>query len=70
MNIGREDSLDEQISALQEKVSRRKDSWTASSSQVEYDQQRLKKLQKKTPEGFAGCKRAGRAELSGATETP
>ncbi|HBD2579235.1 TPA: phage tail tape measure protein, partial [Escherichia coli] len=48
MNIGREDSLDEQISALQEKVSRAKRlPWTASSSQVEYDQQRLNELQKK-----------------------
>ena len=26
-------------------------------------------FRRKTPEGFAGCKRAGRAELSGATET-
>ncbi|MFV2511497.1 phage tail tape measure protein [Escherichia coli] len=48
MNIGREDSLDEQISALQEKVSRAKRlPWTASSSQVEYDQQRLNDLQEK-----------------------
>lgn len=48
MNIGREDSLDEQISALQEKVSRAKRlPWTASSSQVEYDQQRLNELQEK-----------------------
>ncbi|MGQ4132815.1 phage tail tape measure protein [Escherichia coli] len=47
-NIGREYSLDEQISALQEKVSRAKRlPWTASSSQVEYDQQRLNELQKK-----------------------
>ncbi|EGI13143.1 gifsy-1 prophage VmtH [Escherichia coli M605] len=46
MNIGREDSLDEQIAALQEKVSRAKRlPWTASSSQVEYDQQRLNDLQ-------------------------
>ncbi|NPE97633.1 phage tail tape measure protein, partial [Escherichia coli] len=42
MNIGREDSLDAQIATLQEKVSRAKRlPWTASSSQVEYDQQRL-----------------------------
>ncbi|HFJ9589141.1 TPA: phage tail tape measure protein, partial [Escherichia coli] len=48
MNIGREDSLDEQIAALQEKVSRAKRlPWTASSSQVEYDQQRLNELQEK-----------------------
>ncbi|HAH7671823.1 TPA: phage tail tape measure protein [Escherichia coli] len=48
MNIGREDSLDEQISALQEKVSQAKRlPWTASSSQVEYDQQRLNELQEK-----------------------
>ncbi len=48
MNIGREDSLDEQITALQEKVSRAKRlPWTASSSQVEYDQQRLNDLQEK-----------------------
>ncbi|WP_080812867.1 phage tail tape measure protein [Escherichia coli] len=48
MNIGREDSLDEQIAALQEKVSRAKRlPWTASSSQVEYDQQRLNDLQDK-----------------------
>ncbi|HGX5666230.1 TPA: phage tail length tape measure family protein, partial [Escherichia coli] len=48
MNIGREDSLDEQIAALQEKVSRAKrPPWTASSSQVEYDQQRLNDLQEK-----------------------
>ncbi|HFN6324065.1 TPA: phage tail tape measure protein, partial [Escherichia coli] len=47
-NIGREDSLDEQIAALQEKVSRAKRlPWTASSSQVEYDQQRLNDLQEK-----------------------
>ncbi|HDD9398965.1 TPA: phage tail tape measure protein [Escherichia coli] len=48
MNIGREDSLDEQIATLQEKVSRAKRfPWTASSSQVEYDQQRLNDLQEK-----------------------
>ncbi|HGW8937312.1 TPA: phage tail tape measure protein, partial [Escherichia coli] len=48
MNIGRKDSLDEQIAALQEKVSRAKRlPWTASSSQVEYDQQRLNDLQEK-----------------------
>lgn len=48
MNIGREDSLDAQIATLQEKVSRAKRlPWTASSSQVEYDQQRLNELQEK-----------------------
>lgn len=48
MNIGREDSLDAQIATLQEKVSRAKRlPWTASSSQVEYDQQRLNDLQEK-----------------------
>ena len=48
MNIGREDSLDAQIATLQEKVSRAKRlPWTASSSQVEYDQQRLNDLQDK-----------------------
>ncbi|ENC3164797.1 hypothetical protein ABJV78_004794, partial [Escherichia albertii] len=47
-NIGREDSLDAQIATLQEKVSRAKRlPWTASSSQVEYDQQRLNDLQEK-----------------------
>ncbi|HEN3373636.1 TPA: phage tail tape measure protein [Yersinia enterocolitica] len=48
MNIGREDSLDEQIATLQEKVARAKRlPWAASSSQVEYDQQRLNDLQEK-----------------------
>ncbi|EOL9782036.1 phage tail length tape measure family protein [Escherichia coli] len=48
MNIGREDSLDAQIATLQEKVSRAKRlPWTASSSRVEYDQQRLNELQEK-----------------------
>lgn len=71
MNIGREDSLDEQISALQEKVSRAKRLpgrhhllRLSTISSV------LTSFRRKTPEGFAGCKRAGRAELSGATETP
>ena len=46
MNIGREDSLDGQIAALQEKIQRaKKFSWTNSSTQVEYDQQRLDALQ-------------------------
>ncbi|EFK0006761.1 phage tail tape measure protein, partial [Escherichia coli] len=48
MNIGREDSLDAQISALQEKIQRaKKFSWTNSSTQVEYDQQHLDALQEK-----------------------
>ncbi|ECG6032316.1 phage tail tape measure protein [Salmonella enterica subsp. enterica serovar Eastbourne] len=48
MNIGRNDSLDAQISALQEKIQRaKKFSWTNSSTQVEYDQQRLDALQEK-----------------------
>ncbi|ELD0487873.1 phage tail tape measure protein [Escherichia coli] len=48
MNIGREDSLDGQIAALQKKIQRaKKFSWTNSSTQVEYDQQRLDALQEK-----------------------
>ncbi|HBA6650567.1 TPA: phage tail tape measure protein, partial [Escherichia coli] len=48
MNIGREDSLDGQIASLQEKIQRaKKFSWTNSSTQVEYDQQRLNDLQEK-----------------------
>ncbi|MGV6310973.1 phage tail tape measure protein [Escherichia coli] len=48
LNIGREDSLDGQIAALQEKIQRaKKFSWTNSSTQVEYDQQRLNDLQEK-----------------------
>ena len=48
MNIGREDSLDAQIAALQEKIQRAKKSpWTNASTTVEYDQQRLDELQEK-----------------------
>ncbi|MEB7180943.1 phage tail tape measure protein [Escherichia coli] len=48
LNIGREDSLDGQIASLQEKIQRaKKFSWTNSSTQVEYDQQRLNDLQEK-----------------------
>ncbi|WP_247152164.1 phage tail tape measure protein [Escherichia coli] len=48
MNIGRNDSLDAQIAALQEKIQRAKKSpWTNSSTTVEYDQQRLDELQEK-----------------------
>lgn len=48
MNIGREDSLDAQIDALQEKIQRaKKYPWTNASTQVEYDQQRLNNLQEK-----------------------
>lgn len=48
INIGREDSLDAQIAALQEKVSRAKRlPWTELSLQVEYDQRRLNDLQEK-----------------------
>ncbi|HCN5593903.1 TPA: phage tail tape measure protein [Escherichia coli] len=48
MNIGRNDSLDVQIAALQEKIQRAKKSpWTNASTTVEYDQQRLDELQEK-----------------------
>ncbi|EBA1772829.1 phage tail tape measure protein [Salmonella enterica] len=48
MNIGRNDSLDAQIAALQEKIQRAKKSpWTNASATVEYDQQRLDELQEK-----------------------
>ncbi|EKS5485851.1 phage tail tape measure protein [Escherichia coli] len=48
MNIGRNDSLDAQIAALQEKIQRAKKSpWTNASTTVEYDQQRLDELQEK-----------------------
>ncbi|EHH4325062.1 phage tail tape measure protein [Escherichia coli] len=48
MNIGREDSLDAQIAALQEKIQRAKKSpWTNASTTVEYDQLRLDELQEK-----------------------
>ncbi|EGI1470567.1 phage tail tape measure protein, partial [Salmonella enterica] len=40
LDIGREDTLDEKIATLQEKIARgRKTPWTVSSSQTEYDQQ-------------------------------
>ncbi|EJJ4489092.1 phage tail tape measure protein, partial [Salmonella enterica] len=46
LDIGREDTLDEKIATLQEKIARaRKTPWTVSSSQTEYDQQQLNKLQ-------------------------
>ncbi|EIQ12923.1 prophage tail length tape measure protein [Shigella flexneri 2850-71] len=71
MNIGREDSLDAQIDALQEKIQRAKNirgqtpphRWSTISSVLTI-------FRRKTPEGFAGCKSAGRTELPGATETP
>ncbi|EMJ3358239.1 phage tail tape measure protein [Salmonella enterica] len=45
LDIGREDTLDEKIATLQEKIARgRKTPWTVSSSQTEYDQQ-LNELQ-------------------------
>ncbi|EEP3049102.1 phage tail tape measure protein [Salmonella enterica] len=45
-DIGREDTLDEKIATLQEKIARaRKTPWTVSSSQTEYDQQQLNELQ-------------------------
>ncbi|HBJ0287050.1 TPA: phage tail tape measure protein [Escherichia coli] len=48
MNIGREDSLDEQISALQEKIQRAKRfPWTNASTTVEYDQQQLDALKER-----------------------
>ncbi|MGS8509084.1 phage tail tape measure protein [Escherichia coli] len=48
MNIGRNDSLDAQVAALQEKIQRAKKSpWTNASTTVEYDQQRLDELQEK-----------------------
>lgn len=46
LDIGREDSLDEKIATLQEKIARaRKAPWTVSSSQTEYDQRQLSELQ-------------------------
>ncbi|ECZ5468429.1 phage tail tape measure protein [Salmonella enterica subsp. enterica] len=46
LDIGREDTLDEKIATLQEKIARaRKSPWTVSSSQTEYDQQQLNELQ-------------------------
>lgn len=48
MNIGRNDSLDAQISALQEKIQRaKKYPWTNAPTQVEYDQLRLNDLREK-----------------------
>ncbi|MCH4619522.1 phage tail tape measure protein, partial [Escherichia coli] len=48
MNIGREDSLDAQIAALQEKIQRaKKFPWTNASTTVEYDQQQLDELQER-----------------------
>ncbi|HEL7978443.1 TPA: phage tail tape measure protein [Escherichia coli] len=45
MNIGREDTPDAQIAALQEKIERaKKRPWLTSSSQTEYDQQQLNEL--------------------------
>ncbi|EGO1539611.1 phage tail tape measure protein [Salmonella enterica] len=46
LDIWREDTLDEKIATLQEKIARaRKTPWTVSSSQTEYDQQQLNELQ-------------------------
>ncbi|ECD4709679.1 phage tail tape measure protein [Salmonella enterica subsp. enterica serovar Bonariensis] len=46
LDIGREDTLDEKIATLQEKIARgRKTPWTVSSSQTKYDQQQLNELQ-------------------------
>lgn len=46
LDIGREDTLDEKIATLQEKIARdRKTPWTVSSFQTEYDQQQLNELQ-------------------------
>lgn len=46
LDIGREDTLDEKIATLQEKIARaRKTPWTVSSSQTEYDQHQLNELQ-------------------------
>ena len=48
MNIGREDSLDAQIAALQEKIQRaKKFPWTNASTTTEYDQQQLDELWEK-----------------------
>ncbi|EAT7288902.1 phage tail tape measure protein [Salmonella enterica] len=45
LDIGREDTLDEKIATLQEKIARgRKTPWTVSSSWTEYDQQQLNEL--------------------------
>ncbi|EBA9765589.1 phage tail tape measure protein [Salmonella enterica] len=46
LDIGREDTLDEKIATLQKKIARAgKLPWTVSSSQTEYDQQKLNELQ-------------------------
>lgn len=46
LDIGREDTLDEKIATLQKKIARAgKSPWTVSSSQNEYDQQKLNELQ-------------------------
>ncbi|HGB4612413.1 TPA: phage tail length tape measure family protein, partial [Salmonella enterica subsp. enterica serovar Birkenhead] len=46
LDIGREETLDEKIATLQEKIARaRKTPWTVSSSWTEYDQQQLNELQ-------------------------
>ncbi|EAS9109330.1 phage tail tape measure protein [Salmonella enterica] len=46
LDIGREDTLDEKIATLQEKIARaRKTPWAVSSSWTEYDQQQLNELQ-------------------------
>ncbi|EBS5918742.1 phage tail tape measure protein [Salmonella enterica subsp. enterica serovar Bispebjerg] len=46
LDIGREDTLDEKIATLQEKIARgSKTPWTVSSSRTEYDQQQLNELQ-------------------------
>ncbi|EGV2901710.1 phage tail tape measure protein [Salmonella enterica] len=46
LDIGREDTLDEKIATLQEKIARAgKSPWTVSSTQTEYDQQQLNELQ-------------------------
>ncbi|EHF9644631.1 phage tail tape measure protein [Salmonella enterica] len=46
LDIGREDSLDEKIATLQQKIARTRHlPWTVSSTQTEYDQQQLNELQ-------------------------
>ncbi len=48
MNIGRKDSLDAQIDALQEKIARaKKYQWTSAATTTEYDQQQLDVLREK-----------------------
>ncbi len=59
LDIGREDTLDEKIATLQEKIARaRKTPWTVSSSQTEYDQQQLNELQEQKRQSGTQC-RAG-----------